>query len=73
MRTLPRPAAVRVPGSTSNLGGGFDCVGMAVDRFLDASFEPGPHELTVVRGDGVVPPGEDLVATSLTRVLEARA
>ena len=26
-------AAVRVPGSTSNLGGGFDCVGLAVDRF----------------------------------------
>ncbi len=25
---------VRVPGSTSNLGAGFDCVGMAVDRWL---------------------------------------
>ena len=28
---------VRVPASTSNLGGGFDCVGMAVDRWLIAS------------------------------------
>ena len=25
---------VRVPGSTSNLGAGFDCIGMAVDRWL---------------------------------------
>jgi homoserine kinase len=30
-------ASVRVPASTSNLGGGFDCVGMAVDRWLSAS------------------------------------
>ncbi|MDZ7631754.1 MAG: homoserine kinase [Gemmatimonadaceae bacterium] len=33
----PRQARVRVPASTSNLGGGFDCVGMAVDRWLDAT------------------------------------
>lgn len=30
-------ASVRVPASTSNLGGGFDCVGMAVDRWLRAT------------------------------------
>lgn len=34
-------AAVRVPASTSNLGGGFDCVGMAVDRWLTASVTVG--------------------------------
>ena len=28
---------VRVPGSTANLGSGFDCVGMAVDRYLRVS------------------------------------
>ncbi|HWC74997.1 MAG TPA: homoserine kinase, partial [Gemmatimonadales bacterium] len=28
---------VRVPGSTSNLGSGFDCAGMAVDRWLRVS------------------------------------
>ena len=28
---------VRVPGSTSNLGAGFDCVGIAVDRWLSLS------------------------------------
>ena len=29
-------ARVRVPASTSNLGAGFDCVGVAVDRWLSA-------------------------------------
>lgn len=33
----PTRATVHVPGSTSNLGSGFDCVGMAVDRWLTAS------------------------------------
>jgi len=33
----PARATVHVPGSTSNLGSGFDCVGMAVDRWLTAS------------------------------------
>lgn len=30
-------AVVRVPASTSNLGAGFDCVGVAVDRWLTAT------------------------------------
>ncbi len=30
-------ATVHVPASTSNLGSGFDCIGMAVDRWLSAS------------------------------------
>ena len=30
-------ATVHVPASTSNLGSGFDCIGMAVDRWLTAS------------------------------------
>ncbi|CAN5869583.1 homoserine kinase [soil metagenome] len=36
-----RACAVRVPCSTSNLGAGFDCLGLAFDRYLDAGFEPG--------------------------------
>lgn len=36
-----RPA-VRVPASTSNLGAGFDCLGLALDLWLDARLEPGP-------------------------------
>ncbi len=66
-----RSAAVRVPGSTSNLGGGFDCVAMAIDRFLDVAYEPGSGPLSVVRTDGAMP-GEDLVAISFHRALAAR-
>ncbi len=45
-------ASVRVPASTSNLGGGFDCVGMAVDRRLHASVtvDPATHVVTMQRG-----------------------
>ncbi len=32
---------VRVPASTSNLGAGFDCLGLAVDIWLEASLTPG--------------------------------
>lgn len=44
-----RSARVRVPGSTSNLGAGFDCVGLAVQRYLDAVYEPGPAPLRLER------------------------
>jgi homoserine kinase len=39
-------AVVRVPASTSNLGAGFDCVGVAVDRWLSvtAAIEPNVSE-----------------------------
>ncbi len=37
----PLSARVRVPASTSNLGAGFDCVGVAVDRWLTASVQLG--------------------------------
>jgi homoserine kinase len=30
-------AIVRVPASTSNVGAGFDCVGVAIDRWLEVS------------------------------------
>lgn len=33
--------AVRVPASTSNLGAGFDCLGLALDLWLEAKLEPG--------------------------------
>jgi homoserine kinase len=44
-----RPCAVRVPCSTSNLGAGFDCIGLAFDRYLDAGFDPGEGELRLER------------------------
>lgn len=34
---MSRRVHVRVPASTSNLGGGFDCVGVAVDRWLSVA------------------------------------
>ncbi|HEX9728415.1 MAG TPA: homoserine kinase [Gemmatimonadales bacterium] len=36
-----RNLAVRVPGSTSNLGAGFDCLGLALDLWLEAELVPG--------------------------------
>ncbi len=60
-------ARVRVPASTSNLGAGFDCVGMAVDRWLQASVmcaERG-HGVTMERGGALAAltcaPQDDLV------------
>lgn len=44
-----RACAVRVPCSTSNLGPGFDCLGLAFDRYLDAGFEPGGDRLYIER------------------------
>ena len=66
-----RPTAVCVPGSTSNLGGGFDCIALAIDRFLEVAFEPGPDPLAVVRSDGASL-GQDLVALSFERTLAER-
>lgn len=40
---------VRVPGSTSNLGSGFDCVGLAVPRWLTLKIEPATGAGTIER------------------------
>lgn len=71
-----RPARLRVPGSTSNLGSGFDTVGLALDRYLEATFTPeasGPltveREGTLVRLDEF--PGPDLVAETFRSQLAA--
>jgi homoserine kinase len=39
MTSDSRRASVRVPASSANLGAGFDCIGIAVDRWLTASVE----------------------------------
>jgi homoserine kinase len=44
-----RACAVRVPCSTSNLGAGFDCIGLAFDTYLDAGFQPGTDDLSIRR------------------------
>ena len=70
-------ATVRVPGSTSNLGAGFDCVGMAVDRWLTARVwrdptQPGPR---LVRGGTLqglaVEPEQDLIWRGITAACTA--
>jgi homoserine kinase len=60
--------AVRVPASTSNLGAGFDCVGMAVGRWLtvDARLERGGAPGVRLERHGTLealalPPARDLV------------
>ena len=52
------PARVLVPGSTSNLGAGFDTVGVAVRRYLEARFEPG-GTLLVLEREGTLVELED--------------
>lgn len=52
-------ASVRVPATTANLGAGFDCIGMAVDRWLSASVSiddaPGGGEPEIrIRRSGTV-------------------
>jgi homoserine kinase len=48
---VSRRVHVRVPASTSNLGAGFDCVGVAVDRWLTVaiSLDAAPNDVTVLR------------------------
>lgn len=46
---LLRACAVRVPCSTSNLGAGFDSLGLAFARYLDVGYEPGDTPLQIRR------------------------
>lgn len=70
---------VRVPCTTSNLGAGFDCLGLALDRYLEASFEPGGTGLRLERSGTLaeldaldVPVARDRVACAFSAWL-ARA
>jgi homoserine kinase len=67
-------ARVRVPCSTSNLGSGFDTVGLALDRYLHASFEPADIGEVAVERAGTLARLEqeekpDLVAETFRRAL----
>lgn len=71
-------AVVRVPGSTSNLGAGFDCVGIAVDRWLSltAVVEDGATEPVSLYCEGTlrglaVAPGEDRIVAAFTAACDA--
>jgi len=72
MRTI----RVRVPCSTSNLGAGFDCIGLALDRYLTATLHVGDNPLAVERLGTLASLGDaqdDLVvAAARTRGSELR-
>ena len=69
------PSRVRVPCSTSNLGSGYDTIGVALNRYLDVSFEPNDSgSLSIERSgtleklDGTDEP--DLVAKIFSKELD---
>ena len=73
-------ARVKVPASTSNLGGGFDCIGVAVDRWLTASVSvsdaAGANRVTIKRAGAVadlaLAAEDDLVHLGFTLACQAR-
>lgn len=52
---------VRVPGSTSNLGAGFDCVGLALDLWLEAGLIEGEGPPRYGGTLEELPPGRDII------------
>lgn len=57
--------AVRVPASTSNLGAGFHCLGLALDLWLEARLVEGSGD-PMYRGTlGGLDPAHDLIARAL--------
>jgi homoserine kinase len=72
-----RPARIRVPGSSSNLGAGFDCVGVAVTRYLSAGYVPTPdtpglrvERRGTLRALDDRPDTHDLFVRAFTRTLD---
>jgi len=71
-------ARVRVPASSSNLGAGFDCIGVAVDRWLVATAAPAPGNTISIRRRGrltavSVPLDDDLLARGFRAACAAAA
>src|SRR5579862_2645102 len=67
---------VRVPGSTSNLGAGFDTIGLAVSRYLTAEFRAADGPLVIERRGTLaslqgMPEELDLFAQALRSVAPA--
>jgi len=52
---------VTVPASTSNLGSGFDCLGLALDCWLTATFEDGAGEPAYTGTVAGLDPARDLI------------
>ena len=56
---------VRVPASTSNLGAGFDCVGLALDLWLEARLVPGTGPAAYSGTLAALSPEDDIVLRAL--------
>ena len=56
---------VRVPASTSNLGAGFDCVGLALDLWLEARLIEGEGPATYAGTLASLSPDRDLIARTI--------
>lgn len=59
------PLAVRVPASTSNLGAGFDCVGLALDLWLEAHLIEGDGPAIYAGTLANLSPDRDLIARTI--------
>jgi len=59
------PIAVRVPASTSNLGPGFDCLGLALGLYLDAEVRAGHGDVDAVLFTGSYAAGRALQEAAL--------
>ncbi|MGD8276786.1 MAG: homoserine kinase [Gemmatimonadota bacterium] len=70
------PASVRVPCSTSNLGAGFDCIGLALARHLHVAYEPGAAPVRIERAGTLAfqthDAGDDAIVRALATGLAAR-
>lgn len=53
------PLTVRVPATSANLGPGFDCLGLALDLWLDVRARPADRDRFSYRGEGKVPDRAD--------------
>ena len=71
---MPAQVTVSVPASTSNLGPGFDCLGMALSMHNRVTLAPGEEGLEVtIRGEGqgsLATDGTDLVVRAARRLFE---
>ena len=75
MTGLPSLSILRVPGSSANLGPGFDALGIALQVYLECRFAP-PDRLTIrVRGRDaeLISPREDNLIWQTALAIAARA
>ena len=69
---MPIPAfTVRVPGSTSNIGAGVDCLGLALDFWLEARLVEGDHGAIYTGTLDSITPDEDFLLLALGGALPA--